>query len=108
LSKKLFAAFLLLCAGISAIAGGRKDAVPVIQITGRVRLVGSSPLAQIVISAENGEWYIERNEQYKLWDLQQKIVTVEGVETVEELTFANGLSAGIRRTLKNIKIISIN
>lgn len=109
MKKRIFAALLLLCAFIPVSGRGKKEAPPpVIQISGRVRLVGSSPMAQIVISTENGEWYIERDEQHKLWDLQQRIVTVEGIETTEELRFANGLSAGIRRTLKNIKIISIN
>jgi len=42
-----------------------------------------------------------------LHDLQHRTVTVEGVETVTELYFANGLSAGARRELKNIKIIAV-
>jgi hypothetical protein len=42
-----------------------------------------------------------------LKDLQYRTVVVEGVETVVELRFANGLSAGERRTLREIKIISV-
>jgi hypothetical protein len=44
----------------------------------------------------------------KLHDLQYRTVTVEGEETVRELKFGNGLSAGIRRDLKNIRIISVD
>jgi hypothetical protein len=43
----------------------------------------------------------------KLHDFQHQVVTVEGEETVVELRFANGLSAGIRRTLRNIRVISV-
>jgi hypothetical protein len=37
-----------------------------------------------------------------------RTVTVEGEETVTELKFGNGMSAGIRRDLKNIRIISVD
>ena len=78
-----------------------------VQISGRVRLVGHEPFPELVISGENGEWYIAKEEEYKLRDLQQRTVEIEGEETVIALIFANGMSAGQRRTLTNIKIISI-
>ena len=53
------------------------------------------------------EWYVAAEEMDKLHNLQHRRVTVEGEETVRELTFANGLSAGIRRELRNIRIISV-
>ena len=81
--------------------------VSTIQVSGRVRLVGNDPFVQLVISALDGEWYIESGEEHKLKDLQQKTVTVEAIETVTSIKFANGLPAGERRILKEIKIINI-
>ena len=88
-------------------ARGSREKDVIVQVTGRVRLVGSAIMPELVISGPDKEWYVDREERHKLFDLQQRIVTVEGVETVMALTFASGLPAGERRTLKNIKIISV-
>lgn len=81
--------------------------VQVARVSGRVRLVGGEPFTELVISGPDGEWYIDKDDEQKLKDLQQRTVTVEGVETVTTLTFANGRPAGERRTLKNVRIISV-
>jgi hypothetical protein len=105
----IFAALMLICA-VSLQARGGREKKPkegkVVQVTGLVRLVGSSPFSELVISSPAGEWYIIREEMDKLHDLQQQTVTVEGEETVTEMRFANGKSAGTRRTLRNIRLIS--
>ena len=89
-------------------ARGRREVMdPVVQVTGVVRLVGSAMFSDLVITGPEMEWYVDKEEEYKLFDLQQQVVTVEANETVIELTFANGLPAGKRRLLKNIKIIAI-
>jgi hypothetical protein len=75
-----------------------------VRVSGRVRLVGSALFPQLVISGEDREWYIEKEEESKLLDLQQRIVTVEGTESYTELRFANGSPAGRRYTLRNIKV----
>ena len=105
--QRLFLLLSLLCIAAFLPAGGKKEKITLVQVTGTVRLVGSSPLSEIVISAENGHWYIAQEDTSKLMELQQRRVTVEGAETVEQLTLANGLPAGERRTLKNIKIITV-
>ena len=87
-------------------AWGNKEKGTPVEITGIVRLVGSSPINELVITGPEGEWYIEKDEEHKLKDLQYQIVTVQGMETVIQLTFVNGMSAGERRTLKKIKIIT--
>jgi len=84
-----------------------KNEIVTIQITGIVRLVGSSPMNQIVISSAEKEWFIPREEMNKLHNLQHQTVTVEGEETIIDLTFASGIPAGKRRELRNIKIIYI-
>ncbi|MCL2277160.1 MAG: hypothetical protein FWC21_04620 [Treponema sp.] len=83
------------------------EEIKIIKVTGNVRLVGSNLMREIVISGDETQWYITRNEMEKLHNLQHQTVTIEGEETIIELTFANGRPAGTRRELKNIKIISI-
>jgi len=78
-----------------------------VQVSGRVRLVGTSLFPELVISGPDTEWYIDSNDIHKLTDLQHQTVTVEGAETVIQLTWASGRPAGERRTLKDITIISI-
>ena len=80
---------------------------PLVQATGRVRLVGNEPFTELVITGENRDWHIERDEQYKLRDLQQRTVTVDGIETVTALYWASGLPAGERYYLKDIKILKL-
>ena len=104
--------FLLCClAAVLPALGNKekepKETEPVVQITGRVRLVGTGTFPELVISGEEKEWYVAGDERQKLMDLQHRIVTVEANETVRELKFAGGQSAGERRTLKNIRIISV-
>ncbi len=82
-------------------------AASLVQITGIVRLVGNSPFTELVVTTSKGEWYITKEEKEKLLNMQHQTVTVEGEETVRELRFASGRSAGKRRNLRNIKIISI-
>jgi hypothetical protein len=79
----------------------------VIQVTGRVYLVGSEPFTELIIGGSDIEWHIARGEERLLLLLQHRVVTVEGIETVEDLWFASGLYAGERRTLSNISIINI-
>jgi len=78
-----------------------------VQVTGRVRLVGSGPMTEIVITGPDKEWYVSREEDRLLRELQHRTVTIEGYESVFELRFANGFYAGQRRTLKDIKILNV-
>ncbi|MDR2597188.1 MAG: hypothetical protein LBC76_07710 [Treponema sp.] len=110
----LLTLFLCLAASLSAFGAKEKDsgkdapAVTVIQVTGIVRLVGNANFPELLIENSQASWYIVKDEMNKLYDLQHRTVTVEGEETVRELKFGNGLPAGTRRDLKNIKIISVD
>ena len=89
-------------------AGDGNEAVPqnrLVRVSGRVRLVGSAVFPELVISGESREWFIFKDEQSLLFEFQQRVVTVEGTESYVDLTFANGLPAGRRYTLKNIRLI---
>ena len=78
-----------------------------VRVTGLVRLVGNAPFSELVISDSENAWYIAEDEYNKLFNFQQQVVTVEGEETVMELTFANGRPAGSRRELRNIKVFPV-
>jgi len=109
----LIALFLCLAASLQAFGAKEKDsgkaapAVTVVRVTGTVRLVGTANFPELLIDNSEMAWYIARDEMNKLSDLQHRTVTVEGEETVTELKFGNGLPAGTRRDLKNIRIISV-
>jgi len=111
MNKACFLGLFFLCVTMlmPALGGKEKDTAKnnIVQVSGTVRLVGTSLFPEIVITGSDKEWYVEKKEMSKLNDLQHRVVTVEGEETIAELQFAGGLSAGIRRTLRNIKIISI-
>ena len=84
--------------------GGRDKEAPVVQVTGIVRLVGTALFPELVITGNGHVWHVSSDEKDKLMDMQYSTVTVEAVETVTELHFANGQPAGIRRELRNIRI----
>ena len=109
--KKLAAAalaFAVLCAALNALGGGEQDGSKPhkVEVTGRVRLVGSSPMTSLVITGESREWFIYSKEQDKLMHLQQQMVTVRAKEYYFDRVFANGMSAGRHYYLKDIVIIS--
>jgi len=105
MTKNIFV-ILMLFIPVLIFAGGNKEKEETVKVTGVVRLVGPSLFAEIVISGAEHMWYIAKDEMKKLHDLQNRTVTVEGIESVRELKFANGMSAGTRRELRNIKIIT--
>jgi len=106
--------FLFFAASLPAFGKKEKDnnktapAVTVVRVTGVVRLVGNDPFTELQIKNSEMSWYIAEDEKHKLNDFQYRTVTVEGEETVTELKFGNGMSAGTRRDLKNIRIISVD
>ncbi|MCL2764970.1 MAG: hypothetical protein FWD40_06785 [Treponema sp.] len=103
----LLVVFTLTAALINAF-GSREKNVSTVQITGIVRLTGTAHFPEIVISGAEDTWVIASEETDKLYELQHRTVTIEAQETIIELKFANGMPAGIRRELKNVRIISIH
>jgi hypothetical protein len=77
-----------------------------VEASGRVRLVGNSPMTSLVITGEDREWYIEFGEKEKLMHLQQRNVIVTAYEYYEDRVFANGTSAGRFYYLKDISVIN--
>ena len=112
---RLFIMLPVLLLAMNLAAFGKKEekstAAPetekLVRVSGRIRLVGNEPFTELVITGADAEWYIDQEDVPKLKNLQHSTVTVEGLETVKKLTFANGRSAGVRRTLRDIRIISV-
>ena len=109
--KKLAAAALLLvvfCAALSALGRGEINGVKLqkVEVSGRVRLVGNSPMTSLVITSEGREWFVEPEEQNKLMHLQQQIVTIRAKEYYQDRFFANGSPAGRYYYLREITVIS--
>jgi len=102
--------FILLCTAGNIFARGKEEKKSPkpqkVEISGRVRMVGNSPMTSLVISGENREWYIEPEEQEKLMEFQQQTVTVRADEYYYDRVFANGASAGRQYYIKNIVIIA--
>jgi hypothetical protein len=100
---------LLFCATLNVQAMGKKEPGQVkVTVSGTVRMVGSSPMASLVITGEDREWHIEQAEERKLADLQQQTVTVSATEYYVDIVFADGTTAGRRYFLKNITVIGTN
>ncbi|WP_198429943.1 hypothetical protein [Treponema primitia] len=85
--------------------GGQDKTPNTVRVTGQVRLIGSGPGMELVITGTDREWRIDKEDRDTLWDLQQRTVTVEGQESSREMTFANGTPAGTWYFLRQIKII---
>ena len=108
MARRIATFLLILAVGAAALsAAGGKDKGELVEIRGRVRLIGNEPFTELVISADGKQYHIEEADQSKLKEMQQKTVTIQGMVTEEELRFVNGRPAGVRRTLSKIKIISV-
>ena len=110
MNKKIICCFcvLLFLCTIVLFADDDQENPDIIQVTGVVRLIGTGNFPQIVITTEDKEWYLPKEDADKLFNLQHRKVTVEGEGSKRELKFASGRSAGTRYELRNIKIISID
>ena len=98
---------LFLCLASVLPAAGSKDKGALVKISGTVQMIGSGPLPEMVITGADLLWFVDKEDIPKLKDLQHRVITVEGYETVAAMVFANGSPAGERRTIKEIRIISV-
>jgi hypothetical protein len=77
-----------------------------VEVTGRVRLVGSEPFPELVITdGDNHDWYIAREDRAALREFEQRTVTCRGVVSREEMTLANGKRLDDRRVLSAVKVV---
>jgi hypothetical protein len=81
------------------------EALETVRVTGRVRLVGSGPRTEIVITGGDGEWHLEPEAQEKFHSLQQRMVTVEGKLDAEEFSIMNSKIKIKRLILRNAALV---
>ncbi|MCL2092771.1 MAG: hypothetical protein FWH12_01130 [Treponema sp.] len=77
-----------------------------IEVTGLVRLVGSHPFYQIVVSGQGAEWMVPNEERGLLMDLQHRTVTLRGEELIMQSPPSDN-PYQIRLTLRHLRNITI-
>lgn len=84
----------------------RGQAGEVLEVTGRVRLVGNVPFTELVITDVNEQdWYIDMDSRSVLAAYEQRVVTVRGTLELLDMVLANGRHVGTRRVLCNVRLI---
>ncbi|MDR2484201.1 MAG: hypothetical protein LBD55_02260 [Treponema sp.] len=77
----------------------------VVEITGKVRLVGNMPFPQLVITdSENLDWHIDEGEKKTLAGFEQQTVKVRGTVELLEIRLADNQYMGVRRLLRHITL----
>jgi hypothetical protein len=78
-----------------------------IEISGIVRLIGSGPGMELVISDEANQWHTEAAEQSKLRNLQQRTVTVKAKTYTTEIIYSGDIKI-VKRYLRDITVLPIS
>ncbi|MCL2194193.1 MAG: hypothetical protein FWB78_12465 [Treponema sp.] len=90
-----------------AFGGGGQQSVEV-EVTGRMRLVGTSRFPSLVITSERRDWFISDEEREGLMGLQQRVVTVMAEKYTYKVFLANGLLSRRHYVLRNVVIVSVD
>ncbi|GHV92639.1 hypothetical protein AGMMS50268_31420 [Spirochaetia bacterium] len=79
-----------------------------VEVSGRVRLVGSEPFPDLVLTDEGDHtWYINADDRPTVAAYEQQTVTIRGTVELKEMVLANGRSLGSRRTLSGVTLIKV-
>jgi hypothetical protein len=110
---RVFAFLFFVFCLIPGYALGKKDGASKapdtqrLQVRGRVRLVGSMPLTSLVITDnDRHDWYVEGADRELIRNYEQGTIVVEGRPEYEDMILANGEKLGVRRYLRDIRIIA--
>ncbi|MDR2103035.1 MAG: hypothetical protein LBP42_02910 [Treponema sp.] len=78
----------------------------ILLIRGRVRLVGNMPFPRLVVTDEsNQDWYLEGTDRELLAAYEQRSLRVSGKAEYQDIILANGTKAGVRRFLRDVRIV---
>jgi hypothetical protein len=78
----------------------------VVTVTGEVRIVGSEPHTEVVITDQEGiDWAIPSTSRPLLAPRQGQTLTVRGILAAQDLTLADGRVIGRRRELRDPVIL---
>lgn len=91
-------------------ASGREGAEvlsgEILQLRGRIRLVGNMPFPRLLITDESDrDWYLEGTDRELLAPYEQRTLTVTGRAEYEDIILANGTRAGFRRFLRDVRLV---
>ncbi|GHU90897.1 hypothetical protein FACS189476_11330 [Spirochaetia bacterium] len=79
-----------------------------VEVSGRVRLVGSEPFPDLVLTgSEDHTWYIDPADRKTLSSYEQQTVTIRGTVELTEMILANGKNLGSRRTLSGVTLVKV-
>ena len=77
-----------------------------VELSGRVRLVGNEPFPELVLTGEDGQsWFIAPEDRTVLSAYEQRIVTIRGRVKLQELILANGQKLETRRILSEVTLV---
>ena len=80
----------------------------VVELSGRVRLVGSEPFSDMVLTdSQEHTWYIDAADRKTLSPYEQQTVTIRATVELNEMVLANGKSLGSRRTLSGVTLVKV-
>jgi hypothetical protein len=106
----VLSAALLIASGKPAPSAPSAPSAPVVptlvQVSGRVRLVGNMPFPHLVVSDGEFDWYVEGDDELLLRRYEQQTVRIEGRPEYLDLTLANGQKIGTRRFLRNVRLLT--
>jgi hypothetical protein len=78
-----------------------------VELEGRVRLVGSEPFPELVLTGEDGHnWFIAPEDRTVLSAYEQRSVTIRGRVKLQEMILANGQRLETRRILSGVSLVS--
>jgi hypothetical protein len=78
-----------------------------VELAGRVRLVGSDPFPELVLTGEDGHnWFISPEDRSVLSPYEQRTVTIRGRVKLQEMILANGQRLETRRILSGVSLVS--
>jgi hypothetical protein len=96
-------------ASVPVVSGPEEDFLrggDLVELSGRVRLVGSEPFPDLVLTGKDDQdWYLEGSSRQVLRFYEQRTVKVRGRVELREMILANGRSMGFRRFLCDVEIL---
>jgi hypothetical protein len=77
-----------------------------VELSGRVRLVGNEPFPELVLTGEDGRsWFIAPEDRAVLSAYEQRTVTIRARVKLREMILANGQRLETRRILSGVTLV---
>jgi hypothetical protein len=77
-----------------------------VEVSGRVRLVGSASFPELVLTDKRDrDWYIDGASRKVLEAYEQRVVTVRGTLVLQKMILADGRVLETRRILTDLSLV---